>query len=172
MSRLARIVVPGVPHRVTQRGNCRMPVFSEAGDYAFYRDLLAVRLRHHEVACWAYCLMPNQVHLILTPPEGDAAAATNGLSRIHRDCGRTSAPCAKIRWLWGRNTAEERKIGEILAGLQRTCAHLIPSTSRIFQPGDTRGLRAGCQGTSPSRKPAASSAISARRAGAILASVR
>ena len=33
MSRLARIVVPGAPHHVTQRGNRRQPVFFEDGDY-------------------------------------------------------------------------------------------------------------------------------------------
>ncbi len=31
MSRLARIVVPGVPHHVKQRGHCRVAIFSEAG---------------------------------------------------------------------------------------------------------------------------------------------
>lgn len=41
MARLARIVLPGVPHHVTQRGNRREHVFFEDGDYALYLDLLA-----------------------------------------------------------------------------------------------------------------------------------
>lgn len=41
MSRLPRLVLPGIPHHVTQRGNRRAQVFFEAGDYALYRDLLA-----------------------------------------------------------------------------------------------------------------------------------
>ena len=45
MSRLARLIVPGFPHHVTQRGNRRAPVFFEQGDYALYRDLLAERCR-------------------------------------------------------------------------------------------------------------------------------
>jgi putative transposase len=81
MARLARIAVPGVPHHVTQRGNRRMAIFSQPLDYALYRDLIAERLQRHSVACWAYCLMPNHVHLVLTPPEGDAPAAAAALSR-------------------------------------------------------------------------------------------
>ncbi len=75
MARLARITVPGLPHHVTQRGNRRQPLFVEAGDYALYRDLLAERCKANAVACWAYCLMPNHVHLILTP------TTIEGLSR-------------------------------------------------------------------------------------------
>ncbi len=41
MARLARIVIPDVPHHVTQRGNRRMEIFSEPADFALYRDLLA-----------------------------------------------------------------------------------------------------------------------------------
>ncbi len=75
MARLSRIVVPDVPHHVTQRGNRRQALFTEPGDYALYRDLLAERCRFNAVACWAYCLMPNHVHLILTP------STLDGLSR-------------------------------------------------------------------------------------------
>jgi putative transposase len=67
MTRLARIVVPGLPHHVTQRGNRREPIFFEDGDHANYRDLLAEQARKAGVEVWAYCLMPNHVHLILTP---------------------------------------------------------------------------------------------------------
>jgi len=74
MARLARIVVPGLPHHVTQRGNRRQKIFFEDGDYALYRDLLAERCRKAGVAVWAYCLMPNHVHLILVP------ATENGLA--------------------------------------------------------------------------------------------
>jgi hypothetical protein len=41
MARLPRIVLPGIPHHVTQRGNRRERVFFEDGDYALYLDLLA-----------------------------------------------------------------------------------------------------------------------------------
>ena len=51
MSRLARLIVPGFPRHVTQRGNRRAPVFFEDADYALYRDLLAERCRKASVAC-------------------------------------------------------------------------------------------------------------------------
>ena len=41
MARLSRLVLPGYPYHVTQRGNRRQQTFFEDGDYALYRDLLA-----------------------------------------------------------------------------------------------------------------------------------
>ena len=41
MPRLPRVVLPGIPHHVTQRGNNRGQTFFEDGDYALYLDLLA-----------------------------------------------------------------------------------------------------------------------------------
>jgi putative transposase len=72
MPRIARLTVPGLPHHVTQRGNRREAVFHEEGDYALYRDLLAASCAANGVSCWAWCLMPNHIHLVLTPttPEG------------------------------------------------------------------------------------------------------
>jgi putative transposase len=45
MARLARVVVPGYPHHVTQRGNGRARTFFGDADYALYRDLLAENCR-------------------------------------------------------------------------------------------------------------------------------
>jgi len=82
MARLARVVVPGLPHHVTQRGNRRQPTFFGEDDYAAYRALLAEGCRKAGVAVWAYCLMPNHVHLILVPPEPDGLRAA--LGETHR----------------------------------------------------------------------------------------
>jgi len=71
-------VVPDLPHHVTQRGNRRQALFVDRGDYALYRDLLAERCRANGVACWAYCLMPNHVHLVLTPSTPDGLAKAVG----------------------------------------------------------------------------------------------
>jgi putative transposase len=69
MARIARVVVPGLPHPVTQRGNRREPVVFEADDYRLYRRLGATAARRAGTAVWAYCLMPNHVHLIVTPAD-------------------------------------------------------------------------------------------------------
>ncbi len=82
MARIARIVVPGVPHHVTQRGNRRQTVFFGEHDYQAYARLLAEHARKAGVTVWAWCLMPNHVHLMLVPRSADALRAV--LSEAHR----------------------------------------------------------------------------------------
>jgi putative transposase len=82
MARLARVVAAGVPHHVTQRGNRRQRVFFGDDDYEAYRTLLAEGCRAAGVAVWAYCLMPNHVHLILVPR--DAGGLGAALGEAHR----------------------------------------------------------------------------------------
>lgn len=67
MSRIARIVIEGVPYHITQRGNGRQQVFFEDRDYQLYRDLLRRSCEAARLRIWAYCLMPNHVHLIGVP---------------------------------------------------------------------------------------------------------
>jgi len=67
MARLARVVVPGLPQHVTQRGNRREAIFFEDGEHEVYLDLLSGQTLKAGVAVSAYCLMPNDVHLILKP---------------------------------------------------------------------------------------------------------
>jgi putative transposase len=86
MARLARVVAVGIPHHVTQRGNRRQQVFFADGDYLAYRTLLAEGCRKAGVEVWGYCLMPNHVHLILTP--GGEAALREALGEAHRRFSR------------------------------------------------------------------------------------
>jgi putative transposase len=53
------MVIPGLPHHVTQRGNRREAIFFADGDQRIYCDMLAEQLRKFSVEVWAYCLMPN-----------------------------------------------------------------------------------------------------------------
>jgi putative transposase len=68
MARIARVVAPGLPHHITQRGNRRQETFFCAEDYQAYIDLMREWCGYWKVAVWAYCLMPNHVHLIAVPP--------------------------------------------------------------------------------------------------------
>jgi putative transposase len=68
MAKLPRAIVPDVPHYVTQRGNRRQTVFFGDDDYRLYVALLGEHCRARKVAIWAWCPMPNHVHLILVPP--------------------------------------------------------------------------------------------------------
>ena len=71
MARLARLVIPGLPHHITQRGNRRQQTFFNDGDYAAYLELMAEWCREQGVEIWSYCLMPNHVHLIAVPKTED-----------------------------------------------------------------------------------------------------
>ncbi|WP_199192702.1 transposase [Allosphingosinicella deserti] len=82
MARLARIVIPGVAHRVTQRGNRRLPIFSEDADRSLYLDLLRDGCAAADVRCLAWCQMDNHVHLILVPETADGLRAA--LAEAHR----------------------------------------------------------------------------------------
>jgi putative transposase len=82
MARLPRLVLPGIPHHVTQRGNGRQAVFFEDGDYALYRDLLELAARQARVEIWSYCLMPNHVHAVVVPSDEDGLRAT--FAQTHR----------------------------------------------------------------------------------------
>lgn len=67
MARIARVVVPGIPHHVTQRGNRRQPVFFCDDDYRLYKRLVSEFCQRQKVQVLGYCLMPNHTHLILVP---------------------------------------------------------------------------------------------------------
>jgi putative transposase len=72
MPRQARIVIPGLPHHITQRGNNRQDVFFVDGDRIAYLDLLREQCEKHKVRVLGYCLMTNHVHLVVTPPQEDS----------------------------------------------------------------------------------------------------
>ena len=78
MARLARAVVPGLPHHVTQRGNRRQQTFFCEDDYREYLALLGEWFGRHGVRLLGYCLMPNHVHLIVVPPTEDALCRAIG----------------------------------------------------------------------------------------------
>lgn len=87
MARLPRLAAAGFPHHVIQRGNDRQTVFREDADYARYRGWLREVAAAHGLLVHAYVLMPNHVHLLATPPTGDA------LSRVMQSLGRRY-----VRW--------------------------------------------------------------------------
>jgi len=71
MARLARLVIPGLPHHVTQRGNRRQQTFFNEADYGAYLELMSDWCREKGVQIWGYCLMPNHTHLIAVPSSPD-----------------------------------------------------------------------------------------------------
>ncbi|MDT8442731.1 MAG: hypothetical protein RQ722_00425 [Desulfuromonadales bacterium] len=57
MARLARVVAPGYPHHITQRGNSRQQTFFQDSDYRLYLSLLRERCKKAQVQIWTYCLV-------------------------------------------------------------------------------------------------------------------
>ena len=74
MPRRARIVVPGVPWHIIQRGNNRSACFYTDDDYHKYLDTLKEQAEKYDCLIHAYCLMTNHVHLLLTPKHEDSAS--------------------------------------------------------------------------------------------------
>lgn len=82
MARLARVVLPGYPHHITQRGNRRQPVFFKESDYIYYLELLKEWCTEEGIEVWAYCLMTNHVHLIVTPHK--SSNLSRAIGETHR----------------------------------------------------------------------------------------
>ena len=64
MARLKRIVVPGLPHHITQRGVRRSDIFLEPEDRQVYGRLLVAACEQYSMTIQAYCWMTTHVHLI------------------------------------------------------------------------------------------------------------
>jgi putative transposase len=71
MARIARVVAPGIPHHVIQRGNRRQQTFFNEDDYQAYLQLMSEWCSRYRVEAWGYWLMPNHVHLIFIPETKD-----------------------------------------------------------------------------------------------------
>jgi putative transposase len=72
MPRTARLVVPGMPHHITQRGTRRFDVFRDQADRLDYLALLVDSCREFLLRVVAYCLMTNHVHYIAIPERRDS----------------------------------------------------------------------------------------------------
>jgi putative transposase len=76
--RISRVVIPGLAHHVTQRGNNRQDVFLTDADRIAYLQ----NLKHQATKCrlevLGYCLMTNHVHLVVVPESETALAQAIG----------------------------------------------------------------------------------------------
>ena len=85
MSRRARLKIAGQPFHVIQRGNNRSETFLGRDDFVLYLGLLNELAPLFECATHAYVLMPNHVHMLITPSEAD------GLSLLMKHLGQRYA---------------------------------------------------------------------------------
>lgn len=69
MARLPRLVVPGQPHHIIQRGTNRQPLFRSDDDFSRMLEFLKSAAEQGEVAIHAYVLMHNHLHILATPSQ-------------------------------------------------------------------------------------------------------
>lgn len=113
MACLARVVLPGSPYHVTQRGIRRAPTFFEDSDYILYLKWLSEAASNARTEVWAYCLMPNYVHVILTPEDEQGLRRTFADGRcVSRQrgalCGDEPVRAGLVEraedWRWSKRT--------------------------------------------------------------------
>jgi len=107
MPRIARVIVPNCPHHITHRGNRRQVVFFSDEDRKLYLQLLLRYGDRYGLKFWAYCLMPNHVHLIAVPEKRDSMNLT--LREAHKKY--TSQINIQRNWrgsLWQEDTTRFR----------------------------------------------------------------
>ena len=102
MARIARVVVPGVPHHIVQRGNRRQDVFIRKGDQQAYLNILKEQATKNHLSVWAYCLMNNHVHIIGVPKE------ENSLTRAMAETHRLYTRMVNFREGWRGHLWQER----------------------------------------------------------------
>ncbi len=82
MPRVSRLVIPGCPHHITQRGNNRQEVFFVDSDHEFFLAMLKRQSREHGLRILGYCLMTNHVHLVAVPENPDSLHMAIGRSNL------------------------------------------------------------------------------------------
>jgi putative transposase len=97
-----RIAIPGIPYHVTQRGTRRQLTFFCHEDYERYLEVLAQETRKHRLEVWAYCLMPNHVHLLVVPATAEA------LARLFRSLHSHYAELVNAREGWTGHLWQQR----------------------------------------------------------------
>lgn len=128
MSRISRVVVPGIAHHVTQRGNSRQTTFHSDEDRLVYIDLLRQHASLHKLHLWAWCLMSNHVHLLAMPDGEDALART--LGRAH----------AQYAQYWN---ARRRSCGHVWQARYFSCPLETEATWTVARYIENNPVRAG-----------------------------
>lgn len=120
MARISRVVAPGYPHHVTQRGVRSLPIFSTDQNRRMYLDMLAEQLDRFSVEVLAWCLMTNHTHLIVVPT--DSTDLARAIGEAHR------------RYTRRKNLAEDVR-GYLFQGRFSSCAldesHLLAAARYI-----------------------------------------
>ena len=148
MPRTARVVIPGCPHHITQRGNNRQDVFFVDDDRRLYLQLLGEYGRRYGLELVGYCLMTNHVHLVAIPRREDSLAKAVGrtplrytqyVNRLHARSGhlwqdRFFSSALDEGWFWHAMRYTERN--PVRAKLVRRAWDWLWSSASAHVRGD------------------------------------
>lgn len=127
---MPRVVAPGVPHHITQRGNRRENVFFVRSDYRRYLRLLGDYAVERGLDILAYCLMSNHVHLVAVPAETGVLAAV--LKPVH------------LRYAQHVNRSQEWS-GRVWQGRFYSCPLDVQHTAAAIRYVECNPVRAGLE---------------------------
>ena len=83
MARHPRLLAPGVLYHVIVRGNHRQKTFLNPSDYQAYLERLGRYRKRLGVTVYAYCLMPNHVHLLVESGSQPLSRFMQGLQQSY-----------------------------------------------------------------------------------------
>ncbi|TWI61812.1 putative transposase [Pseudoduganella lurida] len=133
MARLPRLIVPSQPHYLIQRGLNGTPVFQDDDDYTAFLGWLRTAARTYKVAIHSYVLLPDQLHLLLTPSDEE------GLGQMMQWLGRIYVPYYNQKYgragtLWhGRYKTSVVEARDFLLACSRYMEHAPVRTGLVAQ---------------------------------------
>ncbi len=116
VTRAARLVVPGFPHHVTQRGVRGQPTFLDHRDYECYLRLAHELSSSHDIEFWAYCLMPNHIHAVVVPGRDDS------LGKFFKALHQRYARLTNLKYDWQGHLWQARFFSVVLNELHALTA--------------------------------------------------
>jgi len=152
MARRPRVFAPGLLYHVIVRGNQRQKTFVGERDYQSYLERLGKYRRKFDVALYAYCLMPNHIHLLLETSSQPLSKFMQGLqqsytqyfNRTHRKVGHLfqsrykAIVCDRDEYLI--ELVRYIHLNPVRAGLVRRPEQYTHSGHRFYLKGDGTGV--------------------------------
>lgn len=138
MPRQIRFQLAEIAHHVVQRGHNRQPVFFADEDHSYYLECLSDAAQRFGCRIHAYVLMPNHVHLLVTPSQ------PSGISRMMQSVGRRYVRYINFRHLRTGTLWEGRYRASLVSGgeyLLRCYRHIETNPVRALLAGDPADYR-------------------------------
>jgi REP element-mobilizing transposase RayT len=98
VARRPRLFVPGLFYHVIVRGNQKQKTFLVDQDYQAYLERLAKYRKKYDIVLYAYCLMPNHVHLLLETSGEPLSKFMQGLQQSYTQYFNRAHQRARLKY--------------------------------------------------------------------------